>query len=228
MAVFDVGGDAKKAFDVLLRGGVAIVPHTVGYAALGGSGQALRRIFGAKKRGASKRNAMIANLAIQNDIHQCSQRGRDIVHAIVDDYNLPFGCIAPYRPDHPMLKKLDAEMLTASTQNGTIAMLLNAGLFHAEHTRLSQEATFPLLGSSANLSLKGTKFKVEDIEPEIVAVADIVVDHGLQSFHHYRESSTLLNVETLEVTRFGCCYADIAYILKRHFRIELPPTPPKL
>ena len=62
MAVFDVGGDAKKAFDVLLRGGIAIVPHTVGYAALGGSGQALRRIFGAKRRGASKRNAMIAEL----------------------------------------------------------------------------------------------------------------------------------------------------------------------
>ncbi len=227
MAVFDVGADAKRAFDVLLRGGIAIVPHTVGYAALGGSGPALSRIFNAKRRCASKRNAMIANLAIQNDIHQCSQSGSDIVHAIVDDYNLPFGCIAPYRLDHTMLTKLDAEMLTASTQDGTVVMLLNAGRFHAEHTRLSQEATFPLFGSSANLSLRGTKFKVEDIEPEIVAVADIVIDHGLQPFHHYRESSTLLNVETLEVTRFGCCYADIAYILKRHFRIELPPIPPK-
>src|SRR5271168_3896309 len=104
MAVFDVGGDAKRAFDVLLRG-----------------------VINAKRRGASKRNAMIANMAIQNDVHQCSQRGRDIVHAIVGDYNLPFGCIAPYRLDHPMLTKLDAEMLTASTQDGTIAMLLNAG-----------------------------------------------------------------------------------------------------
>jgi hypothetical protein len=35
----------------------------------------------------------------------------------------------------------------------------------------------------------------------------------------------LLNVETLEVVRFGSCYADIAYVLKRHFRIDLPPMP---
>jgi len=124
-----------------------------------------------------------------------------------------------------MLAKLDVETLAASVQDGTVAILLNAGRFHSELTRLSQEAVFPLFGSSANLSLSGTKFKVEDIEPEIIAVADIVIDHGLQPFHPYHASSTLLNVETLEVTRFGCCYADIAYILKRHFDIDLPPAP---
>jgi tRNA A37 threonylcarbamoyladenosine synthetase subunit TsaC/SUA5/YrdC len=104
-------------------------------------------------------------------------------------------------------------------------MLLNAGRFHAALTRLSHDALFPLFGSSANLSLSGTKFRIEDIEPEIIAIADIVIDHGLQAFHFYRASSTLLNVETLEVVRFGSCYADIAYVLKRHFRIDLPPMP---
>jgi tRNA A37 threonylcarbamoyladenosine synthetase subunit TsaC/SUA5/YrdC len=225
MAMFDVAGDARRAFSVLKGGGIAIVPHNIGYAALGGSGPALRRIFEAKMRGASKRNAMVANLAIQNDVHRCSPRGRDIVRAIVEDYDLPFGCVAPYRPDHPMMARLDTETLAASTQDGTVAILLNAGRFHAELTRLSEESLFPLFGSSANLSLGGTKFKVEDIEPEIVTVADIVIDHGLQPFHPYRASSTLLNVETLEVTRFGSCYADIAYILKRHFDVDLPPAP---
>jgi len=45
MAVFNVAGDARRTFDVLRRGGTAVVPHTIGYAALGGSGLALRRIF---------------------------------------------------------------------------------------------------------------------------------------------------------------------------------------
>jgi hypothetical protein len=120
MAVFDVASDARRAFDVLRRGGTAIVPHTIGYAALGGSGPALRRIFEAKRRGASKRNAMVANLAIQNDVHRCSARGRDIVRAIVEDYDLPLGCIAPYRPDHPMLAKLDAETRDASTKTARL------------------------------------------------------------------------------------------------------------
>jgi tRNA A37 threonylcarbamoyladenosine synthetase subunit TsaC/SUA5/YrdC len=223
--VLDITGDARRAFDVLRSGGTAVVPHTIGYAALGGSGPALRRIFDAKRRGASKRNAMVANLAIQNDVQRCSPRGREIVWAIVRDYDLPLGCIAPYRPDHPMLTKLDSETIEASTQEGTLAILLNAGRLHAELTRLSEKYMFPLFGSSANLSLSGTKFKVEDIEPEIMAIADIVIDHGLQPFHPYRASSTLLNVETLEVTRFGSCYDDIAYILKRHFHIDLPPAP---
>jgi tRNA A37 threonylcarbamoyladenosine synthetase subunit TsaC/SUA5/YrdC len=225
MGVFDFARDAERAFVVLRGGGAAVVPHNIGYAALGGSGPALRRIFAAKRRGASKRNAMVANLAIQRDVQQCSPRGRDIVSALVEDYNLPLGCIAPCRLDHPMLAKLDAETLAASTQNATVAILLNAGRFHAELTRLSEQAMVPLFGSSANLSLSGTKFKVEDIEQEIIDVVDIIIDHGLQAFHPYRLSSTLLNVETLEVTRIGSCYADIAYVLKRHFRLDLPPAP---
>jgi tRNA A37 threonylcarbamoyladenosine synthetase subunit TsaC/SUA5/YrdC len=225
MPLFDVTGDARRAFDVLERGGSAIVPNTIGYSVLGGSGDALRRIFEAKRRGASKRNAMVANLTIQREVQRCSSRGRDIVSAIVEDYDLPLGCIAPCRLDHPMLAKLDKETLAGSTQDGTVAILLNAGRFHAALTQLSERTMIPLFGSSANLSLSGTKFKVEDIEPEIINVADIVIDHGLQPFHRYRASSTLLNVETLEVVRFGSCYEDIAYILQRHFQVDLPPAP---
>ncbi len=227
MALFDVAHDARRTLDALRRGGIAIVPHTIGYAVLGGSGASLQRIFVTKKRGASKRNAMVANLAVQREVHQLSARGRDVVRAIVEDYNLPLGCIGPCRFDHPMLAQLDPETVAASTQDGTLVILLNAGRFHAALTALSAEAAFPLIGSSANLSHGGTKFKVEDIEPEIIGIADIVVDHGLQPYHAYRSSSTLLNVETLEVVRFGSCYADIAYILKRHFAVELPPYPAK-
>jgi tRNA A37 threonylcarbamoyladenosine synthetase subunit TsaC/SUA5/YrdC len=225
MSLFDVASDARRAFEVLSGGGIAIVPHTIGYAALGGSWPSLRRVFEAKQRGTGKRNAMVANLAVQNEVQQCSPRGRDIVRAIVEDYDLPLGCVGPARLDHPMLARLDDLTLAASTRDGTVAILLNAGPFHAELTRLSQDASFPLLGSSANRSLNGTKFKVEDIEPEIIAIADVVIDHGLQPFHFYRASSTLLNVETLEVIRFGSCYTDIAYILKRHFHAELPSFP---
>lgn len=225
MPLFDVAGDAQRAFDILERGGTAIVPNTIGYSALGGSSAALRRIFEAKRRRASKRNAMVANLTIQREVQRCSSRGLDIISAIVEDYDLPLGCIAPCRLDHPMLAKLDGESVAGSTQDGTVAILLNAGRFHAALTLLSEKRMVPLFGSSANLSLSGTKFKVEDIEPEIIGAADIVVDHGLQPYHRYHASSTLLNVETLEVVRFGSCYADIAYILQRHFDIDLPPSP---
>jgi len=225
MALFDVEADAERAMATLSAGGIAIVPNTIGYSALGGSADALRLIFDTKRRDVSKLNAMIANAAIQSEIHVLSSRGREIVDAITGDYDLPLGCIAPARMDHPLLANLGPEMLARSSRNGTVVMLLNAGPFHTALTRLSHARTVPLFGSSANLSLGGTKFRVEDIEPEILAIADTVVDHGLQKFHPYGLSSTLLDVERLEVVRFGSCYPDIAYVLRRHFGVALPPMP---
>lgn len=73
--------------------------------------------------------------------------------------------------DHPILRRMEPEALAASTSAGTVLMLLNAGPLHAVITRLSREAQHPLFGSSANLSLSGTKFRVEDIEPELLADA---------------------------------------------------------
>ena len=223
--LFDIAGDAARAFGVLRTGGIAVVPNTIGYSILGGSKAALDTIFRTKKRAPQKLNAMVASLEAHRALHVTSTRGAEIVAAITGDYDLPLGCIAPFRADHPMMAGLDMEVMGASTKEGTLVMLLNAGPFHAALTGLSFDAQFPLFGSSANLTLGGTKFKVEDIEDEILAIADVVIDHGLQRFHPYGSSSTLLNVETLEVVRFGSCYEDIAYVLKRHFGIALPARP---
>ena len=222
MAVFDLERDARRAFDALKAGGIAIVPNDIGYSILGGSPAALQRIFAAKGRAAAKRNAMVGNADIQRELHVLSARGREIVAAITEHYDLPLGAIAPCRLDHPPLRALTPEALAASTRDNTLVILLNAGKFHAALTRLSFAERHPLIGSSANLSLSGTKFAVEAIEPEIKAIADVVIDHGLQKYHRYAASSTLLNVETLEVVRAGSCYENIRYIVERHFGVVLP------
>jgi tRNA A37 threonylcarbamoyladenosine synthetase subunit TsaC/SUA5/YrdC len=224
-ALFDIAGDAARAFAALREGGIAVVPNDIGYSVLGGSAASLRRIFGTKGRQASKRNALVANAAWHRDLHLCSTRGREIVEAITGDYDLPLGCIAPFRADHPAILACDGETMHDSSQGGTIAMLLNAGRFHAALTALSYSAGKLLFGSSANLSLTGTRFRLEDIPPEITAIADVVIDHGLQRYHPYAASSTLLNVETMEVVRHGSCFEDIAYILRRHFGVRLTPRP---
>lgn len=225
LGMVDIAGDARRAFDVLTGGGIAILPMDVGYSLIGGGEAALARIFETKRRAATKLNAMVADNAIHRDVHRLDQRGFDIVKAITQDHDLPLGAIAPARLDHPLLGAVSAQTLARSHRGGTIAMLLNAGPFHAEICRLSREEGHPLFGSSANLSLSGTKFRVEDIEPEIRAIADVVIDHGLRKYHLYKASSTLLDVERMEVVRFGACYELIADVLKRSFGIDLPPAP---
>ena len=221
----DIPGDARRAFDVLVGGGIAILPMDVGYSLIGGGTHALRRIFETKRRAPSKLNAMVADNAIHRELHVVDQRGREIVEAVTEDYGLPLGAIAPARLDHPLLRIFSADALERSNSHGTIAMLLNAGPFHAEICRLSREETHPLIGSSANLSLTGTKFRVEDIEPEIRAIADITIDYGLRKYYLYGASSTLLDLESLEVVRHGACFELIADVLRRHFDVDLAPPP---
>jgi tRNA A37 threonylcarbamoyladenosine synthetase subunit TsaC/SUA5/YrdC len=225
MSTRDIAGDAARAMDVMQAGGITILPHEVGYSLIATHGPALRRIFDTKKRAPHKLNAMIGSEALHRELHVVSERGRALVQAITQDYDLPLGLIAPCRADHPLLAKLDPDIFQRSTRGGTLLMLLNAGRFHAEITRLSLERQTLLFGSSANLSMHGTKFRVQDMEPEITGLADLIIDYGLMKHHLWQASSTLLNCETLEVMRFGAYYENIADILQRHFGVSLPARP---
>jgi tRNA A37 threonylcarbamoyladenosine synthetase subunit TsaC/SUA5/YrdC len=218
-----IEADARRAFDVLKAGGIAILPNDIGYSLIGGSAAALRRIFATKQRAATKLNAMLGNHDIHRAVHRLTPLQREIVDAIVIDHDLPLGLIAPARFDHPLLRALDRATLEGSTRAGTVCMLLNAGRFHEAICALSLRENHALFGSSANKTLTGTKFRVEDIEPEITAIADVVIDYGLRKYHGYRASSTLLDIETMGVVRYGACFELIADLLQRQFGVSLPP-----
>ncbi len=223
MSLLKVEEDAKQAFDILIKGGIGILPMDVGYSLIGGSVNSLKNIFQTKKRSSSKLNAMLGNEDLHNELHQVSQRGSEIIDAICNDYDLPLGVIAPCNSTHPLFGSVPDEVYKLSTLNNTLLMLMNAGKFHKEITNLSYKNGHLLFGSSANISLTGTKFCVEDMQPEILEIADIIIDYGLMKYNLYGQSSTLLNVETLEVFRVGVCYENIAHILKKHFSVILPP-----
>lgn len=222
MPVLDIQGDARRAFDTLKAGGIAIFPVDVGYTIAGGSQESLQRIFKTKGRAPTKLNAMVGDMEIHRSVHQLDERGRAMVSAITEEYNLPLGVIAPYDASHPLVQRLDPAALAGSSRDGTIAMLVNAGPLHAQLCRLSREEVFPIFGSSANLTNTGTKFRVQDIPPELKSIANTIVDHGLRKYHRYQRSATLINFQTMEVVRVGSCYELIADVLVRHFGVELP------
>jgi tRNA A37 threonylcarbamoyladenosine synthetase subunit TsaC/SUA5/YrdC len=224
MTVLNIATDARKTFDTLKAGGIAIFPVDVGYTIAGGSQASLRRIFKTKGRAATKLNAMVGDMEIHRSLHVLDTRAREMVAALTEEYDLPLGVIAPFAPDHPLMRRLDPASLQGSSRGGTIAMLVNAGPLHAELCRLSRAEEFPIFGSSANLTNTGTKFRVEDIPQELKTIADSVVDYGLRKYHRYQRSATLIDFQTMQVVRVGSCYELIADVLKRHFRVELPPA----
>lgn len=227
MTRLDIKADARRIFEVLQQGGIAIIPNDAGYALMGGSKEAVQRIFQAKRRGSHKRNAMLCSRATQRELHVLDERSQTMIDVLTQDYDLTVGVVAPYRKDHPLIAKLDDELLKASTGHGTVAMLLNAGQLFEEVCRLCREAVLPVFGSSANLTGTGPRFRVEDIQPEILEIADVVVNYGLRRCHVYGRSATILKFGNGEVEclRIGSYYELISDVLARHFGVDLPKDP---
>lgn len=221
----DFKAEARRAFDALKKGGIAIIPNSTGYGIFGSTPQALQIAFEAKGRGKHKRNAMLCDEVTQREIHVLERDRQEMIDCITQDYDLPLGVVAPYRQDHPMLRAVSPDMLKASTAKATLGLLLNAGPIHYEVSKLSREASLAIFGSSANLSGTGTKFKAEDIQPEIRAVADAIVDNGLCRYYAYGVAATGIDFSTMQVIRFGACYDLISDVLKRRFGVDLPADP---
>lgn len=221
MGVLDHARDAAWAFDVMRGGGIAIVPNDVGYAAMATKYEPLRRIFDAKGRAPTKLNAMVGDRHLHRRLHRCSARGREVVAAITEDYDLPLGAIAPADFSDPFLAHLDPRIVESSTRAGTLLMLMNAGKFHQELCKLSDAHDVAIFGSSANLTLRGTHFAVDEIEPQIRAIADVTIDYGVLKYKPYGCSSTLLDVEEMKIYRRGIAYEAIKLILRRHFNVSI-------
>lgn len=221
----DIIGDAKRIVDVLLDGGIIINPGDLGYGMLTASPGAARKSFEAKQRAPHKRHGMLGSADIRSEVHLIGKRGNDIVNAITVDFDLPLGVVAPVRLDHPLIKAIDPETFRGASVDGTMAMVQNNGKLCDEMSRLSLEHGVPFLGSSANLTGKGVKYRLEDIEDEVLQSADLVIDYGLCKYHMYQRSSTMINVETMSVIRIGAGYEIISDILERFFGFECPPDP---
>lgn len=217
--------DAQRVFEVLKNGGIAIIPATVGYGIVAIDPDALDRIFATKQRQAHKKHAMIGSYALHGDLHVLPEREARMVRLLTVDLDLPLGVVAPFRPDHPIIQKIPARTLSQSSVDGTMAMLINGGALQDELSRLCTNESLPLMGSSANLTGRGTKVVVEEIEPEIRAVADITIDYGLQRYHHPRPSSTMFDFKKIKLLRYGACYDVIRDAFWRFYGIELPGDP---
>ncbi|PCD29419.1 hypothetical protein AU210_011956 [Fusarium oxysporum f. sp. radicis-cucumerinum] len=94
-------------------------------------------------------------------------------------------------------------------KNGTLGFAIGEGPFSRELARLNDENGLVMVGSSANLTDQGQKFRVEDIEPEIIKAADLVVNYGRQKWHLYGRAGTILDLDNERVLRIGANYENI-------------------
>ena len=226
MAILDIDGDARRVWDAMQAGGVALLPLDVAYAVAAQTIDAVERTYEAKGRSFSKPCGFLGNFVMMCEVLDVDARAREIVEAVVVDYDLAMSIVGPYHANHEYFARIDPRCIARATKNGTMDILLNAGRLHNALARLAWEHKFPVLGSSANVSLSGSKFRLEDVEPRVREAASIEIDYGLVPLHNPEMiSSTIIDLVTLDVHRFGVNYDVIQDILRRHFSITLPDKP---
>ena len=214
--------DAARVFEVVRGGGVAIYPASVGYAIIGHEEEAVARMYKAKERNFNKPCGNIGDWQLFNEASDVPDRARDVVSAIIHEHDLPFSIVAPIRTDHPWIRSLPPFAFKNATKAGTMDILVNAGPLHDEIARLGRENEYAVVGSSANVSLTGSKFVLDDIQDQVIEAADIAIDYGLVPYHNDQgPGSTIVDLISFETIRVGAVYDKICNIVREQFDIDL-------
>jgi len=73
----------------------------------------------------------------------------------------------------------------------------------------------PIIGSSANRSLSGSKYRLADVEQEILAGADLVIDGGATRYSHPGGmGSTIVELPSYRVLRRGILLDEICHSIE--------------
>lgn len=217
-----VARDAGDVFAVMEAGGMAILPLDVAYAVVGTTAAAIRTIFATKRRSFEKPSGMFATWELSRELHVMDAEHHGIARVIVEEYGLPFSIVAPYHEGHALLRGIDPFVLQTSTKAGTLDMLINAGRWHDAVARLATARGTAVFGSSANRSLTGSKYRLDDIEPEVRAAAGIAIDGGTARYANPEgKSSTIIDFRSFRLIRRGVCCDALETIFRERFGIAL-------
>ena len=214
--------DVGRLFDAMAGGGIGIVPLDVAYAVVATMPGGIRRIFEAKRRSYDKPSGMFGNWRMSREIHEMDERRHAMVREIVEEERIPFSVVAPFRADHPLFAAVDPFVLQNSSKGGTLDMLLNAGQFHDAIAEGALARGTAVFGSSANLSLTGSKYRYQDIDQPIRDAAAVYFDYGQSKYAHKDGlSSTIIDFKDFSVVRVGHCFEQLKKAFATRFGATL-------
>ncbi|KAM5528225.1 hypothetical protein FOXYSP1_19494 [Fusarium oxysporum f. sp. phaseoli] len=205
-----VSQDAQQAYWALQSGGVIIAPTDVGYALMTSTQDGVQRIFAAKGRQQGHNIGIIGTYQQHRQMHILPESKFELTRVLTEDMGMIVGIIAKYNSKnlHPRLAALDNNTLSQVTKGDTISIAVAEGPFLRELGRLCDDDPQGMLmfGTSANVTGQGQRFRIEDVEPAVLACADLVVDYGLQKWHMYDRGGVNFDAEKMQVLRMGAGY----------------------
>lgn len=201
--------DAARTYEVLVAGGLALVPTDVGYGLVAIKEAAVQRIYNLKGRPLSKPCVTVANARIFDDVALPIDAD---VRGWIDQVTrmTPLAVVAKLDPASRLLASMSPDVHTQATRNGTIATFHNAGPIVQRVAELAFADGMLVVGSSANLSGTGNNDRFSDVPLSMRRDADLVIDRGPVWYgNDQRLATTILDLTTGTFQRKGVNFALI-------------------
>jgi tRNA A37 threonylcarbamoyladenosine synthetase subunit TsaC/SUA5/YrdC len=219
----DHSATAGRVWACVAGGGTAIFRTDVGYAIVGQTGAAVARIFEVKRRGFDKPCGCFGSWAMFGALIEAGDRAADFVDRVVNGHGLPLSIVGRYRAAHPIIAGADPFVRAHATKAGTIDLLMNAGPIHDGIAARALEAGRGVFGSSANLSLSGSKYRFDDVETQLREGVDLAADSGPTRYCHPEGlGSTIIDLDSFQPFRIGIVFDEIREIAATECGIDIP------
>jgi tRNA A37 threonylcarbamoyladenosine synthetase subunit TsaC/SUA5/YrdC len=214
--------EVTRLFEAMAAGGIGIVPLDVAYAVVATTPGGIRRIFEVKRRSYEKPSGMFGSWRLSREVHLMDERRHAMVRELVEEERIPFSVVAPFRAEHPLFAAVDPFVMQNSSKGGTLDMLINAGQFHDAIAEGAIARGTAVFGSSANLSLTGSKYRYADIDAPVREAAAIHFDYGQSKYAHKDGlASTIIDFGDFSVIRVGHCFDRLKQAFAARFGITL-------
>ncbi|MEQ1502309.1 MAG: Sua5/YciO/YrdC/YwlC family protein [Myxococcota bacterium] len=208
--------DTGRVYELLVDGGVALVPTIAGYGLVAMRSGAVERIYALKGRPATKPCITVSTWPIFDEVVGGVEPA--LRSWLVDTTSwAPLAVVGAIAPGSRLVAGMEPFVRAQCTSDGTIALFHNAGtLVTAVAERAFVDGRL-VVGSSANRSGAGNSYTLADVPPEMRAGVDLVIDVGSIPRTDDRPlATTLLDLTRQRFLRQGIAFDRIERAWQAH------------
>ncbi len=205
-----IEADARRMYDLVAGGGLALARTNTGYGLIAMKSDAVRRIYELKGRPAQKPCVTVGTMAILDDVTtgiNAETRGW-LADAAA---RWPMAIIARMNRQSPLLSSFEPFVASQCTKADTIATFFGVGDLIAGTAAIAREHGQLVVGSSANLAGTGNNYTLDAVPDSIRSAVDLEIDYGPAPYQSDRKlASTILDLTRGEFQREGVAFAEVA------------------
>src|SRR5262245_60793182 len=202
----------RQAYAAIRSGGLILVPMDVGYGLLGHSVEAIETIY--RIKGRSRPCVIAGNADVLADVALLDAKLAR--WALEVSRWTPLAVVAGENPHSRLLRTMSESAKARITTNGTVATFLNLGPLVEQLLDRATADGYLLVGSSANKTLAGNNYRLEDVPTSIKEVVDWSIDGGPAKYTNAQGfGATIVDLMTLQVLRHGINGQPITEALDR-------------